>query len=130
MKKRFAKCVRHKGVIKDYICVKYIMLSISNLFPSLAASYIWFFYLGIFLFVTHIGLYGFGVDLSYFGLLLIYIGWKKPVLQNWLRIFIWVFLVLDVVSTIREYYRRLTTKKEEKPAKKNPTFRPKKEKDE
>lgn len=100
------------------------MLSISNLFPSAADSYIWFFYLGIFLFVTHIGLYGFGVDLSYFGLLLIYLGWKKPVIQNWLRIFIWVFLVLDVISTIRGYYNKWTTKKEEPPQKKkNPTFR-------
>jgi hypothetical protein len=101
------------------------MLSISNLFPSAADSYIWFFYLGIFLFVTHIGLYGFGVDLSYFGLLLIYLGWKKPVIQNWLRIFIWVFLVLDVISTIRGYYSKWTTKKEEPPPqkKKNPTFR-------
>ena len=100
------------------------MLSISNVFPSAADSYIWFFYLGIFLFVTHIGLYGFGVDLSYFGLLLIYLGWKKPVIQNWLRIFIWVFLVLDVISTIRGYYSKWTTKKEEPPKKKkNPTFR-------
>jgi hypothetical protein len=113
------------------------MLSISNLFPSLAASYIWFFYLGIFLFVTHIGLYGFGVDLSYFGLLLIYIGWKKPVIQNWLRIFIWFFLVLDVISTIRAYYSKWTTmtttkKEEETPKKRSPTFRPnsKKEKEE
>ena len=99
------------------------MLSISNIFPSLADSYIWFFYLGIFLFVTHIGLYGFGVDLSYFGLLLIYLGWKKPIIQNWFRIFIWVFLVLDVISTIRGYYGKWTTKKEEEPPKKNPTFR-------
>jgi hypothetical protein len=112
------------------------MLSISNIFPSAADSYIWFFYLGIFLFVTHIGLYGFGIDLSYFGLLLIYLGWKKPALHNWFRIFIWFFLVLDIVSTIRGYYSKLTTtttkKEEEPPKKRSPTFQPnsKKEKEE
>jgi hypothetical protein len=106
------------------------MLSISNIFLSAADSYIWFFYLGIFLFVTHIGLYGFGIDLSYLGLLLIYLGWKKPVLQNWFLILIWVFIILDVISTIRGYYSKWTTKKEEKPQKKKkPTFRENKKKE-
>lgn len=106
------------------------MLSISNIFLSAAESYIWFFYLGIFLFVTHIGLYGFGIDLSYLGLLLIYLGWKKPVLQNWFLILIWVFIILDVISTIRGYYSKWTTKKEEKPQKKKkPTFRENKKKE-
>ena len=102
------------------------MLSISNLFPSTAASYIWFFYLGIFLFVSHIGLYGFGIDLSYLGLFLIYLGWKKPNIYNWFRIFLWVFVVLDVISTIRGYYNKFIKKEEEEEqVKKNPTFRPK-----
>jgi hypothetical protein len=107
------------------------MLSISNLFPSLAVSYTLFFYLGIFLFITHLGLYGFGVDLSYLGLLLIYLGWKKPNIYNWFRIFLWVFIVLDIISTIRGYYNKFM-KKEEAPKKKNPTFRVKgkKEKEE
>lgn len=101
---------------------------LSNLFPSAAVSYIWFFYLGIFLFVAHIGLYGFGVDLSYFGLLLIYLGWAKPALYNWFRILLWVFLVLDVVSTVRGYYNKWTKKEDlTPPKKKNRVFRPKKE---
>lgn len=101
---------------------------LSNLFPSAAVSYKWFFYLGIFLFVAHIGLYGFGVDLSYFGLLLIYLGWAKPTLYNWFRILLWVFIVLDVVSTIRGYYNKWTKKEDPTQSKKkNRVFRPKKE---
>ena len=102
------------------------MLSI----PSAAVSYNWFFYLGIFLFVTHIGLYGFGVDLSYFGLFLIYLGWKRPVLYNWFILVLWVFVILDVISTIRGYYNKWMKIEEDPPKKKNPTFRPKKEKEE
>jgi len=94
-------------------------------FPSIAASYTWFFYLGIFLFITHIGLYGFGIDMSYFGLLLIYLGWAKPEISIWLRRFLWFFIFLEVFSTCRGFYERWFG-----PAKKNPTFRPKKEKEE
>jgi membrane protein implicated in regulation of membrane protease activity len=103
------------------------MLSISNIFPSIAGSYIWFFYLGIFLFVAHIGLYGFGIDLSYLGLLLIYLGWKKPNMSIWLHTVIWIFAVLDVIATIRGYYNKWMKIDDEPKKKKNPTFRPKKE---
>jgi hypothetical protein len=74
--------------------------------PTVASSYTWFFNLGIFLFVTHLFLYGFGLDLSYFGLLLIYIGWAKPVLHTWFRWLLWIFIFLDIYSTIRELYKR------------------------
>lgn len=73
--------------------------------PTVASSYTWFFNLGIFLFVTHLLLYGFGLDLSYFGLLLIYIGWAKPVLHTWFRWLLWIFIFLDIYSTIRELYK-------------------------
>lgn len=69
--------------------------------PTVAASYNWFFYLGIFLFVSHLFLYGFGLDLSYFGLFLIWIGWAKPQLQTWFRWFIWIFIFLDVYANLR-----------------------------
>lgn len=65
------------------------------------STYTWFFYLGIAFFVTHILLYGFGLDLSYFGLLLIYIGWAKPVLSDWFRYILWFFVFLDIYSNFK-----------------------------
>jgi hypothetical protein len=69
--------------------------------PTVASSYNWFFYLGVFLFLSHLCLYGFGLDLSYFGLLLIWIGWAKPQLQTWFRWFLWIFIFLDVYANLR-----------------------------
>ncbi len=65
------------------------------------STYTWFFYLGIVFFVVHILLYGFGLDLSYFGLLLIYIGWAKPVLSDWFRYILWFFVFLDIYSNFK-----------------------------
>jgi hypothetical protein len=84
--------------------------------PTVAASYNWFLYLGIFLFVSHLFLYGFGLDLSYFGLFLIFIGWAKPHLQTWFRWFLWIFIFLDVYANFRAIKDRLM-----KPSKKNVT---------
>jgi len=53
------------------------------------------------------------------------LGWKKPNIYNWFLVFLWVFVVLDVISTIRGYYNKFIKKEDEEPAKKNPTFRPK-----
>ena len=63
-------------------------------------SYTWFYYLGIFLFTTHIFIYGIGIDLSYFGLLLLWIGWKQPSLYNWVFYLLWVFLIIDIFATV------------------------------
>jgi hypothetical protein len=76
------------------------------MFPTVTSSYTWFFNLGIFLFVSHLLLYGVGLDLSYFGLLLIYLGWVKPVLHTWFRWILWIFILLDVYSTIKQLYNR------------------------
>lgn len=65
------------------------------------SSYTWFFYLGITFFVAHILLYGFGLDLSYFGLFLIYIGWAKPVLSDWFRYILWFFVFLEIYSNLK-----------------------------
>ena len=93
--------------------------TIAEYFPSIVASYVWFFYLGIFLFVTHILLYGIGLDLSYFGLLLIYIGWAKPQLYTWFRGFLWFFILLDVFATFRGFRDMLMKdKNKDKPKKK------------
>jgi hypothetical protein len=60
------------------------------------SSYTWFLYLGILLFISHVLLYGFGLDLSYFGLLLIYIGLARPVISDWIRYILWFFIFVDI----------------------------------
>jgi len=57
-----------------------------------------FFYLGVILFVIHLLLYGFGIDISFFGLLLMYIGWNKTVLYNWFLWFLWFCICLEIYS--------------------------------
>jgi len=63
-------------------------------------SYFWFFYIGIFLFVTQILLQGLSLDLSFFGLLLIYLGWRKVEIWTWLFVILWIFIVIEVLATI------------------------------
>jgi len=75
-------------------------MSISNYLPNSQSSYTWFLYLGIAFFITHIMIYGFGLNLSYFGMILIYIGARKPYLSNWFRNLLWVFVILDIYATI------------------------------
>lgn len=72
------------------------------------STYTLFFYLGITFFVVHILLYGFGLDLSYFGLFLIYIGWAKPVLSDWFRYILWFFVFLDIYSNFRVIRDRIS----------------------
>ena len=73
---------------------------LSQYIPNLQSSYTWFFYLGIVFFISHIFLYGLGLNLSYFGMLLIYIGARKPFLSNWFRNVLWFFIVLDIYANI------------------------------
>ena len=72
------------------------------------STYTLFFYLGIAFFVVHLLLYGFGLDLSYFGLFLIYIGWAKPVLSDWFRYILWFFVFLDIYSNFRVIRDRIS----------------------
>jgi hypothetical protein len=72
------------------------------------SSYTWFLYLGILLFISHIVLYGFGLDLSYFGLLLIYIGLARPVISDWIRYILWFFIFIDIYANLRVIRQRLT----------------------
>lgn len=81
---------------------------LERFFPSLPASYTWFLYLGVVLFMSHLFLFGFGLDLSYFGLLLIYIGLAKPGLYTWFRHMLWFFILLDIIANIRAIYDRMT----------------------
>lgn len=74
-------------------------------------NYIWFFYLGIMFVVLHALLFGFGVDQSYFGILLILIGWLKPTLYSWFINVLWILIVLDIIGNIRKIYSVLTSGK-------------------
>jgi len=75
-------------------------MNLSQYIPNLQSSYTWFFYLGIVFFISHIFFYGLSLNLSYFGLVLIYIGVRKPFLSNWFRNLLWVFVVLDIYANI------------------------------
>jgi len=72
------------------------------------SSYTWFLYLGILLFISHVLLYGFGLDLSYFGLLLIYIGLARPVISDWIRYILWFFIFVDIYTNLRVIHERLS----------------------
>jgi hypothetical protein len=75
---------------------------------KLGSSYTWFFYLGIILFITHLALYGFGLNLSFFGLILIYIGIRKPALSNWFRNILWILIAFDVYNNVSEIYKKFS----------------------
>jgi phosphoglycerol transferase MdoB-like AlkP superfamily enzyme len=75
-------------------------MSLTQYIPNPQSSYTWFFYLGILFFILHLFIYGFGLNLSYFGLVLIYIGVRKPVLSNWFRNILWVLIILDTYANI------------------------------
>jgi hypothetical protein len=83
--------------------------------PSVAASYSWFFYLGIILVVSHIILYGIGIDMSYFGIFLIYVGWAKPQLYPWFRGVLWFFILLDIIANARVARNRIFGIKDDYP---------------
>ena len=61
-----------------------------------------YLYLGIAFFVIHILINGIGINLSYFGLLLIYIGYFKPVLSLLVKNILWIFIALDIFANIRK----------------------------
>ena len=69
-------------------------------------SYNLYLYLGVLLFVSHIYLYGFGIDLSYFGVLLMYLGIAKPVLSDWFFFVLWFFIALDLYANFRVFIER------------------------
>jgi biopolymer transport protein ExbB/TolQ len=63
-------------------------------------NYFWFFYIGVFLFITHLIIHGIGFDLSYFGLLLIFLAWRKIALWTWVIVLIWIFIGIEILATI------------------------------
>ena len=83
-------------------------MQLSQIFPTQNTTYTWFFYLGILFFISHLSIFGFGINLSYFGMILIYIGYAKPVLSTWFTRLLWVFIFLDMYAN----YSALKTKLE------------------
>jgi hypothetical protein len=73
-----------------------------------------YLYLGIAFFVLHILMNGIGLDLSYFGIILICIGYFKPVLSLVIQNILWVLIALDIFANLRKIYNLLIMK----PAKK------------
>lgn len=80
----------------------------SSVIEAPTTSYTWFLYLGIFFFVSHLALYGFGFNLSYFGLILIYIGLRKPVLSTWFRNLLWIFIAIDIYNNAVEIQKKFS----------------------
>lgn len=63
-----------------------------------STRYTLFFYLGIFIFIINVIIYGFGIDFSYFGIMLIIIGWNKIQLYSWILWLLWIFIIIDLFS--------------------------------
>ena len=69
-------------------------------------SYPIFIYLGIFFFIAHILIHGFGIDLSYFGLFLIYVGYFKIELYGWFFTLLWIMITIEIINLGNTFYNR------------------------
>ena len=79
-------------------------------------SYPIFLYTGIVFFVVHLLIYGLGVDQSYFGLVLAFVGYSKMSLSWWVFSLLWLGIILEGLNlgkTIYEKYFK-PTKSEKK----------------
>ena len=87
-------------------------------------SYDWFFYLGILFFITHyyVNQSHYLIDMSYFGLLLIFIGWKKPALYGWVIWVLWIFVILNILSDIFMLQTRFNTEELKESGESKKTF--------
>lgn len=63
-----------------------------------------YLYLGIAFVITHILLYGISLHLSYFGIILITVGYFRPVLSSTIKNILWFFIVLDIIANFRKIY--------------------------
>jgi len=69
-----------------------------------------YLYLGIAFFILHLFIYGIGLDLSYFGIILICIGYFKPVLSPVIQNILWVFIAIDIFAHLRKIHEMMTKK--------------------
>ena len=63
-------------------------------------SYFWFFYIGIFLFISHFLTQGISLDISFFGIFLIVIGWWRISLWSWVFVLTWIFIIIEILANI------------------------------
>ena len=63
-------------------------------------SYFWFFYIGIFLFISHFLTQGISLDISFFGIFLIIVGWWRIQLWSWIYVLTWIFIVIEILANI------------------------------
>lgn len=80
-------------------------------------SYPVFLYTGIVFFVVHLLIYGLGVDQSYFGLVLAFVGYSKMSLSWWVFAILWLGIILEGLNLGNTIYERYL-KKHIKPEKK------------
>jgi len=67
-------------------------------------SYPLFLYLGIFFFIVHILIYGLSLDLSYFGLFLIAVGYFKISLYSWMFYIVWILVGFEFINLGKKVY--------------------------
>ena len=65
-----------------------------------------FLYTGITFFIIHLLLYGLGLDQSYFGLLLAYIGYSKIGINQWILLILWFGIILEGVNLSKIIYKK------------------------
>ena len=64
-----------------------------------------YLYLGITFFLLHLLIYGISLDLSYFGIILIYIGYYRPILSPVIKNILWILIILDIIAHFRKIYQ-------------------------
>jgi hypothetical protein len=70
-------------------------------------SYPIFLYTGIVFFIVHLLIYGLGLDQSYFGLALAYVGYSRVGLYWWVFGLLWLGLLVEGLNLGKTIYERL-----------------------
>jgi|TARA_B100001175_G_scaffold316610_1_gene330991 CBS domain containing-hemolysin-like protein len=64
-----------------------------------------FLYLGICLFIIYTFLNGISIDISYFGLILIYIGYFRVEIYEWIKYLFLILIVVEILGYISMTFR-------------------------
>ena len=70
------------------------------------SSYPIFLYTGIAFFIVHLLIYGLGLDQSYFGLALAYVGYCRVIINQWILALLWIGLVAEGINLGKIIYER------------------------
>ena len=76
-------------------------------------SYPVFLYARIIFFIVHLLIYGLGLDQSYFGLLLVYIGYYKININQWILVLLWLGTLLELTNLGKIIYKKYIKSEEE-----------------